>query len=68
VRRAAAHARGCAATVYSPTRAPPVGAGWQPLVAGGVQTFEASETATGTRLWGIGVYEPDSYLKYVDLP
>lgn len=40
---------------------------WQPLVAGRTQAFSADLTSSGLRLWSIGAYGPDSYLKYVDV-
>lgn len=41
---------------------------WTPLAAGGVQDWQVSQTATGLRLWGVGSFESDTRLKYVNLP
>ena len=40
---------------------------WTPLVAGGVQDLQVEQTSVGLRLWGIGSYESDTHLKYVDV-
>lgn len=44
------------------------GAAWEPLVAGGTQAFCVTETSAGLRLWGIGSFASDSYLRYVQVP
>ncbi|MGH2503007.1 MAG: hypothetical protein ACRDID_10870, partial [Ktedonobacterales bacterium] len=41
---------------------------WTPLAAGRVQDWQISQTATGLRLWGVGSFESDTHLKYVNLP
>lgn len=40
---------------------------WTPLVAGGVESWQTSQTTTGLRLWGIGSFESDTHLKYVEV-
>ncbi len=40
---------------------------WRPLVSGRVQWWQATVTSGGLRLWGIGSYGGDTYLKYVDV-
>ncbi|HEX8727237.1 MAG TPA: sialidase family protein [Ktedonobacterales bacterium] len=41
---------------------------WTPLVAGAVQDWQISQSASGLRLWGVGSFESDTHLKYVNLP
>jgi hypothetical protein len=40
---------------------------WQPVVAGGVQYWQAVVTPTGLRLWGVGAFAGDQGLKYVNI-
>lgn len=48
----------------SPSDASPT---WQPIVAGGTQTFQANETAAGLHLWSIGDNQSDTYLQEADV-
>jgi photosystem II stability/assembly factor-like uncharacterized protein len=40
---------------------------WQPLAAGGVQGWQTDMTSSGLRLWGVGAFESDTHLKYVNV-
>lgn len=50
--------------VIHPNSAAPA---WSPLAPGGVQFWQATITATGARLWGVGSFSRDAVLKYVDV-
>lgn len=41
---------------------------WTPLAPGAVQDWQISQSATGLRLWGVGSFESDTHLKYVNVP
>lgn len=40
---------------------------WTPLVAGGVQFWQTSQTSAGVRLWGTGAFGNTPPLEYVDV-
>jgi hypothetical protein len=40
---------------------------WQPVVAGRVQYWQAVVISPGLRLWGVGAFESDQGLEYVDI-